>query len=1010
MQKLMFSLACVLCVGMHENVNAADPAWSICTPGEPSALESLAAREVRRYVYLRTGELLPIRSVAVVAGAPSILAARKDRPEIKALAGDPALLAAVAALKPQEYLLKSIGPNLLLIAGGDDAGVLYGAYAFAEKLGVRFYLHGDVVPDGKIPFLISGLNESGRPLFALRGIQPFHDFPEGPDWWNTDDYLAYVSQLAKLRMNFIGLHCYPEGSFGPESLVWIGVKEDVDETGAVKFSYPSFWANTLRSTWGYAPTKTGDFAGGAARLFADDVYGNEVQAGLMPAPKSPEESNELFNRSAAMMRRVFERAKSLGITTCLGTESPLTVPAVLKAHLKEIGKDPADPAVVRELYEGIFTRIQRACPVDYYWLWTPEGWTWHGNTLQQYQQTEADIKAAMGALSAVGNPLKLATCGWVLGPQQNRSAIAGFLPKDSPMGCINRKVGHEGVEPTFANISGRPKWAIPWMENDPTLTQPQPWVGRMRYDAADALRLGCTGLFGIHWRTKAMMQNVSALASAGWDQSWVPASFDSSPAKPVVESDGALGGSSATFASAAAGADEAAIYQSVRYGMTGYKIDVPDGKYSVTLKFVEPVFAEAGKRVFGVSIQGKQVVENLDIFAKAGRNRAIDLLFPDVDVVHGSLAIDFQRHVENPCVAGIVIDGQTKASNQLATERVIRKINCGGGKLLDYEADRAASESPKAPKDRTMPIAGFYADFARANFGEAVAEAAGAIMASVDGVKMPQISDWKGGPGGLVANPSPWETVKKTFEFVEAFAGLRMKIQGAGNLERFDYWLNSYRAAEAIAHIGCLRGELDRAAKAIDAESDAVKKKALASPALGIREQMARAWEQLMSYQAAAADTPGEFGTIANLERHVRRTQHFIDAYDKKLADALGAPLPAVAAPSADYSGPARIIVPTVRTQVDPGEELKLSVIILDNRPARSAAIFWRALGRGEFQKSDLQHIGRGSYSARLPAGTEAFEYYVAATSDAGKKLVWPATAPAQNQTVVVDGAKPADH
>jgi hypothetical protein len=25
------------------------------------------------------------------------------------------------------------------------------------------------------------------PLFEIRGIQPFHDFQEGPDSWNQDD-------------------------------------------------------------------------------------------------------------------------------------------------------------------------------------------------------------------------------------------------------------------------------------------------------------------------------------------------------------------------------------------------------------------------------------------------------------------------------------------------------------------------------------------------------------------------------------------------------------------------------------------------------------------------------------------------------------------------------------------------------------------------------------------------------------------------------------------------------
>ena len=36
------------------------------------------------------------------------------------------------------------------------------------------------------------------------------------------------------------------------------------------------------------------------------------------------------------------------------------------------------PAVVQELYEGIFHRAAEAYPLDYYWFWTPEGWTWSG--------------------------------------------------------------------------------------------------------------------------------------------------------------------------------------------------------------------------------------------------------------------------------------------------------------------------------------------------------------------------------------------------------------------------------------------------------------------------------------------------------------------------------------------------------------------------------------------------------------------------------------------------------
>ena len=65
--------------------------------------------------------------------------------------------------------------------------------------------------------------------------------------------------------------------------------------------------------------------------------------------------------------------RQLGVKTCLGTETPLVIPSPVKARLKQAGKNPDDPAVVQELYEGIFRRIGQTHPLDYFWLWTPEG-------------------------------------------------------------------------------------------------------------------------------------------------------------------------------------------------------------------------------------------------------------------------------------------------------------------------------------------------------------------------------------------------------------------------------------------------------------------------------------------------------------------------------------------------------------------------------------------------------------------------------------------------------------
>ena len=168
-----------------ETAPADAPPCTIVVPMGASAsyAEALAAKEVRRYVYLRTGRLLPI------LGAARALPEKGDvirvwGPTDRLLPGDIADASRFKGQKvlPQQYLLETIRQGdrrILSLVGADEAGLLYAAYRFAEHLGVRFYLEGDVVPDAKIPFALPDLSETGRPLFETRGIQPFHDFPGG---------------------------------------------------------------------------------------------------------------------------------------------------------------------------------------------------------------------------------------------------------------------------------------------------------------------------------------------------------------------------------------------------------------------------------------------------------------------------------------------------------------------------------------------------------------------------------------------------------------------------------------------------------------------------------------------------------------------------------------------------------------------------------------------------------------------------------------------------------------
>ncbi len=958
--------------------------------------EKLAAKEIRRYVYLRTGELLPIVEAV-------------NRAE-----GSEILLKVDSSLAPQQYRLRTQGQTLN-ISGGTDIAVLYGAYHLIEKLGVRFYLHGDVIPDNKIAFNLPQLDETHSPLFDKRGILPFHDFPEGPDWWDEDDYKAYFSQMPKMRMNFAAFHCYPEGGVGPEPLVWIGLKDDVDEHGKVTFAYPSRWASVDGGAWGYQKCKTSDFTAGAGLLFADDSFGPEVTKGYRPKPTTLEDSITVFEQASEMLSNAYAHAHDLGIKICLGTETPLTIPKNVKERLQEKGIDPKSPAAVQELYEGMFTRIARAYPVDYYWLWTPENWTWGGNNQQQLDATVADIKAALEALHAVDNPFRLATCGWVLGPQNDRAALDKLLPKEVAVSCINRQLGFTPVDVAFARIDGRSKWAIPWLEDDPDMINPQFWVGRMRRDAADALWYGCDGLLGIHWRTRILAPNMSALAEAAWEQAdWNPDFGKNVPLPKGRLVDVYNGGQIAGYKNPIAATHDDAIYQTCRYNLNSYHIKVPDGVYDVTLKFCEVAYKNEGKRIFGVKVQGKQVLEHLDVFARAGANKALDHTFSDIQVENENLKIEFTREVEYPFIAGIEIKGIQKATNQFAERAFSRKINCGGQAYKDYEKDLEAQGSitqDKRPRDYTSDD--FYRDWAKAEFGPEAAEQVAKIFQRLDGggtlpghdAAIPRPSQWIAGPGGIKTRKKPWSQVKANHAYVEEMEVLRSGIRGSGNLERFDYWLNTFRYNRAMDELACGRGKLDTIIDTLK-KTEAVehKKKIVREQALPARIELARLWEKLMNIQLQRVTNASELGEISNLEQHNRGTLQYLNKHDKLLQDILGQPLPQNVHLSKDYTGPVRLVVPTVRTQLNKGENLEFKVIMLDSQKPQEAKLYFRPLGQGRFKSIDLSHVNRCVYQVTVPAQSidGDFEYYIQTTSHTGKKLVFPATAPEMNQTVIV--------
>ena len=186
---------------------------------------------------------------------------------------DPDFQSETSGLQSQQYIIKTLSTNgneICLIIGGDEYGLLYAAYRFLEYNGIRFYLHGDVIPDEKADIMFPKVEIIGKPLFALRSYNPFMIFHRVPTV-DTDDYKAIIAQLPKMGMNFIGFHTHlpkrnSNGWEKAEPIVWIGEKEDVNNDGTVKSAYPALHANTGDWTWGMIKKKTSDFSFGSVAV------------------------------------------------------------------------------------------------------------------------------------------------------------------------------------------------------------------------------------------------------------------------------------------------------------------------------------------------------------------------------------------------------------------------------------------------------------------------------------------------------------------------------------------------------------------------------------------------------------------------------------------------------------------------------------------------------------------------------------------------------------------------
>lgn len=141
------------------------------------------------------------------------------------------------------------------------------------------------------------------------------------------------------------------------------------------------------------------------------------------------------------------------------------------------------------------------------------------------------------------------------------------------------------------------------------------------------------------------------------------------------------------------------LYQILRWDPSpvGYRFNVPNGTYNVTLKFAEIYFHSANQRVFHVDINGARALSNFDIVAAAGgARRAVDRTIP-VTVSNGRIDVLMYAKVDAPQVNAIEIRQQAAAQEPPppppSAPKIAIRVNAGAGAITDSSGNTWATDN-----------------------------------------------------------------------------------------------------------------------------------------------------------------------------------------------------------------------------------------------------------------------------------------------------------------------------
>jgi hypothetical protein len=469
--------------------------------------ERLAAAELRRYLYHLTGRAMDVGPYPDAGTAPVIAVGdRTSNPVIAALVEAGALPTVAPA--PEGYVIRTTALEgarpVIAVLGGSPQGTLYGTYRLLEDYGVRFLLSRDVLPPRESAdqrdsstdepaFVVRDLDLTEAPAVARRGLLPWHDFLNGPSAYSLEDFQRYVNQLVKLRMNTLVLHCY-QGGYPGEDINEPFACAARDGDGHARYDA---WLDTSvdNQRWGLAASRADDLAFGSGDLLPYDVLGSDAARDVAGQPGARDHA---FAKAATMLRQVIAYARERGVEVVVGTDFDI-VPEPLRADL-----DPLDPAVLTGRVDEILATYPELRYVQLYFSEVNEVSTADGAKAYTIVRDHLARRAPRA---------RLITGSWF--QEERFPELAAAVPNDVIFSTL---MPHDmTVRPEWAQVAAdREAWAVPWLEFDGGLSEPQLAVELMERRLPELRATGVQGVIGILWRERAAEANVAYLARDLW--------------------------------------------------------------------------------------------------------------------------------------------------------------------------------------------------------------------------------------------------------------------------------------------------------------------------------------------------------------------------------------------------------------------------------------------------------------------------------------------------------------